>query len=165
MMSCHLISFVKMNKYHHGLVCLCCLMNNMLVIWNLSTGKSFGIADPNHSNARNNIYGFGVCPDTSDPTVLKIIQTHNKPWHVEAFTLSASVWNVIRSSNLLRQSIKLASSPHVVINMFIYWVACVYVAHGKFPELECLIVDVACQSWMSFKIEKTAVFCITDLAS
>ncbi|GKC87324.1 reverse transcriptase domain-containing protein [Tanacetum coccineum] len=109
----------------HGLVCLYCFMKNMLVIWNPSTRKSFGIADPNHLNARGyNIYGFGVCPDTSDSTVPKIIQTHNKPWHVEVFTLSSGVWNVIRSSNLVCQSIKLTSSPHVVIDTFIYWVAC-----------------------------------------
>ncbi|GKD81146.1 probable galacturonosyltransferase 7 isoform X2 [Tanacetum coccineum] len=90
----------------------------MLVIWNPSIGKSFGILS---FSWWEYLYGFGVCPDTSDPTVVKIIQTHNKPWHVEVFTLSSGVWNVIPSSNLLRQSIRLMSKTQVVIDKFIYW--------------------------------------------
>ncbi|GJT68543.1 hypothetical protein Tco_1020023 [Tanacetum coccineum] len=49
------------------------------------------------------------------------MQRRNKPWHVEVFTLSSGVWNVIPSSNLLRQSGKLTFSPQVVIDRFIYW--------------------------------------------
>ncbi|GKA92062.1 probable galacturonosyltransferase 7 isoform X2 [Tanacetum coccineum] len=121
----------------HGLVCLVCYVNvhkEMIVIWNPSIQKSFGIAS--YSNARvdnhygtgvppdtSNIYGFGVHPDTSDPTVVKIIETQYKPWHVEVFTLSLGVWNVIQSGNLPRQSLKLDSLTQVVIGRFIYWVA------------------------------------------
>nr|GEZ75162.1 hypothetical protein [Tanacetum cinerariifolium] len=71
----------------------------MLVIWNPSIRKSFGIAVvPSYDY---NVFGFGVRPDTSDLTVVKIIQSDNKPWHVEVFTLSSGVWNVIPSSNLV----------------------------------------------------------------
>nr|GEX53729.1 hypothetical protein [Tanacetum cinerariifolium] len=118
----------------HGLVCLYGFMEHMLVIWNPSTRKSFGIADPNHLNSRlNHIYGFGVCPDTSDPTVVKIIQTRNKPWHVEVFSLSSGVWNVIPSSNLLRQSIQLTYSHHVVIDSLTYE-QCVRLSLSKLRE-------------------------------
>ncbi|GJX39224.1 probable galacturonosyltransferase 7 isoform X2 [Tanacetum coccineum] len=108
----------------HGLVCLYGHTENMLVIWNPSVWKSFGIADPNHLSSSCNIYGFGVCPNTSDPTVVKIIQRYNKPWHVEVFTLSSGVWNVIPISNLLCQLSKLTLLSRVVIDRFIYWVAC-----------------------------------------
>ncbi|GJW98387.1 RNA-directed DNA polymerase, eukaryota [Tanacetum coccineum] len=75
----------------HGLVCLFCYNESynkdMVVIWNPSIRKSFGTAVV--SNDDYNLFGFGVRPDTSDPTVVKIIQTDNKPWNVEVFTLSS----------------------------------------------------------------------------
>jgi hypothetical protein len=46
------------------------------------------------------------------------------PWHVEVFTLSSGVWNVIPTGNLPRQTIRLANfdnSTQVVIDRFIYW--------------------------------------------
>ncbi|GKB41270.1 probable galacturonosyltransferase 7 isoform X2 [Tanacetum coccineum] len=110
----------------HGLVCLFCYdesyNKDMVVIWNPSIRKSFGIAVVH--NYDYNVFGFGVRPDTTDPTVVKITQTDNKHWHVEVFTLSSGVWNVIPISNLLRQSIKLTSLHQgVVIHRFIYWAA------------------------------------------
>jgi hypothetical protein len=45
------------------------------------------------------------------------------PGHVEVFTLSSGVWNVIPSGNLLRQTIRLDTSTQVVIDRFIYWAA------------------------------------------
>ncbi|GJZ10304.1 probable galacturonosyltransferase 7 isoform X2 [Tanacetum coccineum] len=92
----------------------------MLVIWNPSIGKSFGIVGPSyHSHIFS--YGFGVCPVTKDPTVLNIIQTDTKPWHVEVFTLSSRVWNMIPSTNLPHKSIRLDLKTQVVIDSFIYW--------------------------------------------
>ncbi|GKB84757.1 hypothetical protein Tco_0957029 [Tanacetum coccineum] len=76
----------------------------MLVIWNPSIGKSFGIAG---HNFLPEVYGFRVFPITKDRTVVNIIQTYNKPWHAEVFTLSSRVWNVIPSSNLPHESIRL----------------------------------------------------------
>ncbi|GKA20518.1 hypothetical protein Tco_0700507 [Tanacetum coccineum] len=91
----------------HGLLCMYGFHDGynqpLLVIWNPSIGKSFGIAAP--VDFTQTVYGFGVCPVTKDPTVVKIIQTHNKPWHVEVFTLSSRVWNVIPSSKLPHESI------------------------------------------------------------
>nr|GEY39827.1 hypothetical protein [Tanacetum cinerariifolium] len=92
----------------------------MVVIWNYSIGKSFGIALPIYDPIPA-LYGFGVCPFTSDPTVVKFVCADNLPWHVEVFTLSSGVWNVIPSGNLPRQSIRLNSSTQVVKDRFIYW--------------------------------------------
>ncbi|GJZ10302.1 retrovirus-related pol polyprotein from transposon TNT 1-94 [Tanacetum coccineum] len=108
----------------HGLLCLYGLHKGykewMLFIWNPSIGKSFGIVGPSyHSHIFS--YGFGVCPVTKDPTVLNIIQTDTKPWHVEVFTLSSRVWNVIPSTNLPHKSIRLDLKTQVVIDRFIYW--------------------------------------------
>nr|GEV95662.1 hypothetical protein [Tanacetum cinerariifolium] len=87
---------------------------------------------------------------SSDPTVVKIIQRYNKPWHVEVFTLSLGVWNVIPSSNLLNQSIELTLLSQVAIGWitFRFSVASQDTAdifredlHPKLPGPEERIVD------------------------
>ncbi|GKD99045.1 probable galacturonosyltransferase 7 isoform X2 [Tanacetum coccineum] len=108
----------------HGLLCLFAFnrRNNkgMVVLWNPSIQKSVGISvlsvEP--------YIGFGVCPVTRDPTVVKFVCALNMPWHVEVFTLSSGVWNVIPSGKLPRQSIRLNPATQVVIDRFIYWGAC-----------------------------------------
>lgn len=113
--ACHgLFCFVGYNKVYD---------KRMLVIWNPCIRKSFGIAAPRTSDRFH--YGFGVCPVTTDPTVVKILCADNMPWHVEVFTLSSGVWNVIPTGNLPRHSIKLLTpSTQVVIDRLIYWAAC-----------------------------------------
>ncbi|GKF11259.1 hypothetical protein Tco_0049185 [Tanacetum coccineum] len=99
----------------HGLLYLYGFHNGykewMLVIWNPSIGKSFGIAASiGFHNAYKEwmlVHGFGVCPVNKDPTIVKIKQRIGMPWHVEVFTLSSGVWNVIPSGNLPRNSIEL----------------------------------------------------------
>nr|GEW08384.1 hypothetical protein [Tanacetum cinerariifolium] len=88
----------------HGLLCLFCYskdhLKRMVVIWNPSIGKSFGIAlpsfySPSQAYTRHRLFfGFGVCPVTRDPTIVKIIY-----------------------------ALKPKSSTNVVIDRFIYWVA------------------------------------------
>ncbi|GJU19377.1 retrovirus-related pol polyprotein from transposon TNT 1-94, partial [Tanacetum coccineum] len=117
----------------HGLVCLHIYkdkyyIKKILVVWNPCIGKSFGIGIVpmyDHRTYSLIVYGFGVCPVTSDPTVVKVLSSVNKPWHVGVFTLSLGVWNVIPSSNLPCQSIELNNpKTQVVIDRFIYWGAC-----------------------------------------
>ncbi|GJZ76235.1 probable galacturonosyltransferase 7 isoform X2 [Tanacetum coccineum] len=96
----------------------------VLLIWNPSIGKSFGIAASKIYNQADNYwtdYRFGVCPVTKDPTIVKIQHRIGMPWHVEVFTLSSRVWNVIPSGNLPHESIGLDSKTHIVIDRFIYW--------------------------------------------
>nr|GEZ53243.1 hypothetical protein [Tanacetum cinerariifolium] len=104
----------------HGLLCLYGYAKQMLVIWNPSIGKSFGIIDPSYDTHIFS-YGFGVCLVTKDTTVLNIIQTDTKPWYVEVFTLSSRVWNVIPRTNLPHKSVRLDLKTQVVIDRFIYW--------------------------------------------
>ncbi|GKA59044.1 probable galacturonosyltransferase 7 isoform X2 [Tanacetum coccineum] len=100
----------------------------MVVIWNPSIGKSFSIPAPGYLNDYRTDYSFGVCPVTKDPTLVKIKHRTGTPWHVEVFTLSSCVWNVIPSSNILFESIRIDLKTHpktqVVIDRFIYSGAC-----------------------------------------
>ncbi|GKA76497.1 probable galacturonosyltransferase 7 isoform X2 [Tanacetum coccineum] len=122
--------FYKVVGACHGLLCFFGLHkgynnNCMVAIWNPSIRKSFGIALPNFNYLGihfHNVFGFGVCPVIRDPTVLNILCANNMPWHVEVFTLSSGVWNVIPSGNFPRQSIELNyPATQVVIDRFIYW--------------------------------------------
>ncbi|GKA83669.1 probable galacturonosyltransferase 7 isoform X2 [Tanacetum coccineum] len=109
----------------HGLLCLYGFYKDkdILVIWNPLIGKSFGTALPGYDipNLSQTSFGFGVCPVTSDPTIVKFVCADNMPWHVEVFRLSSGVWNVIPSDNLPRQTVSLKTLTHVVIDKFIYW--------------------------------------------
>ncbi|KAI3518052.1 hypothetical protein L1887_06404 [Cichorium endivia] len=106
-------------------------VREMIVLWNPSIRKSVGIAVPGVLRwGLETILGFGVCPITSDPTIVKISQVNLNwemrsrgavPWVVEVFTLSAGCWR-IPTSNLPNKSIKITWSQ-VVLDRFIYWVA------------------------------------------
>ncbi|GJS19563.1 ribonuclease H-like domain-containing protein [Tanacetum coccineum] len=64
----------------------------MAVIWNPTIRKSVSIVIP--IPKAWHIVGFGVCPDTSDPKLVKI--TDDKiSWVVEVFTLSTRVWKTV----------------------------------------------------------------------
>ncbi|GJZ80178.1 hypothetical protein Tco_0645015 [Tanacetum coccineum] len=93
-----------------------------IVVWNPSIRKSIGIVVPHVPHSTID-FGFGVCPVTCDPTIIKIsYPTHDIRWQVEIFTLSSKRWNVIiPSSNLPRKSIRLYLQTEVVIDRFIYW--------------------------------------------
>ncbi|GJY38304.1 hypothetical protein Tco_0424668, partial [Tanacetum coccineum] len=73
----------------HGLLCLLCdnRLNDkrMAVIWNPCIGKSIGIVPYTYSQSQTYsadqlVFGFGVCPVTRDPTVVKIKPGNRKPW-------------------------------------------------------------------------------------
>ncbi|GJX54587.1 putative pentatricopeptide repeat-containing protein [Tanacetum coccineum] len=65
----------------------------MVVIWNPNVRKSVGIVIP---KVGYNVFGFGVCPDTSDPKLVKMIVAKIPPmWQVEVFTLSTRVWKSV----------------------------------------------------------------------
>nr|XP_043633009.1 uncharacterized protein LOC122604177 [Erigeron canadensis] len=130
----------------HGLLCfnkrksgISGALTDTVVLWNPSIRKSVGIQVPNmydslndicHSFWEDNIIGFGVCPVTFDPTILKIecidykrklkdVPGISLTWKVRVFTLSTGTWSIL-STNLPRDSITLRWS-HVVIDRFIYW--------------------------------------------
>nr|GEU64918.1 high mobility group B protein 6-like isoform X2 [Tanacetum cinerariifolium] len=94
-----------------------------IFLLNPSIGKSFGIDLSGYDlqTLNRTSYGFGVCPVTSDLTVVKFVCKDNMPWHVEVFRLSSEVWNVIPSGNLPRQTVTIITSTQVVIDKFIFW--------------------------------------------
>ncbi|KAK1441064.1 hypothetical protein QVD17_06901 [Tagetes erecta] len=104
----------------------------MAVIWNLSIRKAVAVVVPYVKNQMiyENVLGFGVCRETSDPKIVKITQINSLeatesitciPSQVEVFTLTTKAW---RNSygNLPRKSIKFGDSK-VVIEGVLYWLA------------------------------------------
>ncbi|GJS59669.1 ribonuclease H-like domain-containing protein [Tanacetum coccineum] len=70
----------------------------MAVIWNHTLRKSIGIVI-SISKAVDIVVGFGVCPDTSDPKLVKIIVDEiTSMWEVDAFTLNTRVWKIVYTS-------------------------------------------------------------------
>ncbi|GJY11810.1 F-box protein-like protein [Tanacetum coccineum] len=109
----------------NGLFCVYGVNNgrNMVVLWNPSVRKCVGIVVPPVPYDKLAGFGFGVCPVTNDPMIVRIPWVIDTSKQVEFFTLSSGVWNVIPSSNMYRD-LTVISATHVVINRFIYWVAC-----------------------------------------
>ncbi|GKC80091.1 hypothetical protein Tco_1130865, partial [Tanacetum coccineum] len=68
----------------------------MAVIWNPSVRKSVGILIPK-AGYKHTIVGFGVCPYTSDPKLVKISVSYkiHSMWEVDVFTLSTRVWKTV----------------------------------------------------------------------
>ncbi|GJR00813.1 ribonuclease H-like domain-containing protein [Tanacetum coccineum] len=67
----------------------------MAVIWNPSVRKSLGIVIP-VPKAENIVVGFGVCPDTSDPKLVKISDAKiPSVWEVDVFSLCTRVWKTV----------------------------------------------------------------------
>nr|KAJ0220004.1 hypothetical protein LSAT_V11C200054790 [Lactuca sativa] len=71
------------------------------------------------------VLGFGVCPTTNDPTIVKITDVCNdfgtevRSPIVEVFKLSRGSWR-IPCSNLPKKSIQVTLS-HIAIHSYIYW--------------------------------------------
>ncbi|XP_071717859.1 F-box only protein 8-like [Rutidosis leptorrhynchoides] len=145
----------------HGLLCFTgedddCF--NCYIIWNPSIKKSVTIDSPNYRWAIAVTSGFGVCPNSLDPKIVKIntfdvpydydydydndfLCTH-RAWRVEVFTLSAGVWRspLTKLPNKW-YNINLESQTPVVLNGFIYWSAYV----GR------MFID--CNTIISFNLE------------
>ncbi|GJW47295.1 ribonuclease H-like domain-containing protein [Tanacetum coccineum] len=67
----------------------------MAIIWNPVVRKSVGIIIP-IPKVGYIVVGFGVCPDTSDPKLVKIaVDKISSIWEVEVFTLSTRVWKTV----------------------------------------------------------------------
>ncbi|GJT42687.1 reverse transcriptase domain-containing protein [Tanacetum coccineum] len=86
----------------------------MVVIWNPSIRTSVGIVLPcDLTNISGKLarFGFGVCPSTYDPTIVKLSFSFEGKdtvkWQVEIFSLSSKTWKMIVSSNLPRKSVAL----------------------------------------------------------
>ncbi|XP_071720555.1 putative F-box protein At1g47790 [Rutidosis leptorrhynchoides] len=120
----------------HGMICFYGLYpdidneTKMVVLWNPTIRKSVGIVIPNviYMPLGYIVIGFGVCPNTNDPKLIKITHINKSGsdeiincvcWEAEVFTLSSGDWRSV--------SIEIPSKPvrlswgQVFINGVIYW--------------------------------------------
>ncbi|GKD51946.1 retrovirus-related pol polyprotein from transposon TNT 1-94 [Tanacetum coccineum] len=95
------------------------------VLWNPCVGKTVGIPISNklHLMNRHTYIGFGVCPNTSDPKLVRI-NTIGYPtvlnWEVEVFTLSTRVWKSVSNIPPAFRTCQLTFG-YVFVDGFIYW--------------------------------------------
>ncbi|GJZ18781.1 hypothetical protein Tco_0555371 [Tanacetum coccineum] len=68
------------------------------------------------------LLGFGVLPDTLDPTIIKISypQSGQGNWYVSVFTMSSLTWNQFANNCLPRESIRFKRSSQAVVGGYIY---------------------------------------------
>ncbi|XP_071718756.1 putative F-box protein At5g62660 [Rutidosis leptorrhynchoides] len=121
----------------NGIICLLSMNSDidcntdMAVLWNPTIRKSVGIAIPNvlcmpHGYT---VIGFGVCPNTNDPKLIKITLIKSSgtdiincvSWEAEMFTLSSGDWRSIPIGMPSKRTELLWS--HVFVNGVIYWCA------------------------------------------
>ncbi|XP_071713964.1 putative F-box only protein 15 [Rutidosis leptorrhynchoides] len=100
-----------------------------VVIWNPTIDKSVSVVVPNvfRDYPFDTVVGFGVCPRTMDPTLVKITYTWSfqynmisNPFQLEIYTLSSRAWKT--SDNMPRKSLTLTRSQ-ASVDRFIYWLA------------------------------------------
>ncbi|GJW91679.1 F-box domain containing protein [Tanacetum coccineum] len=126
--SLNLLRYTSILGSANGLLFFCGDLDSktpkIAVIWNPSIRKCVSIVIPNvlpfpHGHTA---IGFGVCPDTSDPKLVKINVNKIKipyTWVVEVCTLSTRVWKIVymgapfKSCDLMWD--------HVHIDGIIYW--------------------------------------------
>ncbi|KAK9068223.1 hypothetical protein SSX86_012334 [Deinandra increscens subsp. villosa] len=109
----------------HGLVCVHGYHykranKTLIVVWNPSIRKSVGVTVP---SAGLVAVRFGVCPNTNEPKILRIIeQDHTLDFKTEVFALSTGTWRSLPPL-CLPFELALFDPNQVVIDGVIYWVA------------------------------------------
>ncbi|KAI3725464.1 hypothetical protein L1987_65252 [Smallanthus sonchifolius] len=119
----------------HGLLCLydCYHETPMAILWNISIRKVVAVVVPAVVSDEQDVryrttLGFGVCPGTIDPKIVKVINRWNfkestiVPWQVEVFTLSTGAWRSSYSTNIPSQTVDL-SGLQVDLDGFLYGLA------------------------------------------
>ncbi|GJT54076.1 F-box domain containing protein [Tanacetum coccineum] len=110
-----------------GVWCFAFGDNSMFLLWNPSIKKSVGILVPNYTlqpDSPKMIFGFGICPVTLEPTILKInypLYTDG-PWYVSVSTLSSRTWYNLDYDCLPRESIRIKRAGQAVIDGKIFWI-------------------------------------------
>ncbi|XP_076937805.1 uncharacterized protein LOC143605659 [Bidens hawaiensis] len=107
-----------------GVICLPGYHRNLYgsheaVFWNPSIRKSVAIAVPDDVTC-SCATGFGVCPATTEPKLVKINKRGGVTWQVEVFSLTWHVWR-ISPSNPPDKLLEFKPSSQSVVDRFIYW--------------------------------------------
>ncbi|XP_071735339.1 F-box only protein 8-like [Rutidosis leptorrhynchoides] len=125
--------------------------NNLMtvVIWNPTIEKSVSVVVPNvlQNHPFRTVVGFGVCPRTMDPMLVKVTYISSLeydmtifiPSQVEIFTLSSGAWRS-SSNNMPRKSI-LVTRNQVNVDRFIYWLATDRIPRGDGYYLNSMILS------------------------
>ncbi|GJW57889.1 reverse transcriptase domain-containing protein [Tanacetum coccineum] len=90
------------------------------ILWNPSIRKFSGIEVPymaNRFQINKIVWGFGVRPDTLDPTIVNISMPFygDGPWHVLLYTLNSDTWRVLGNARLPRIGIRIKRSWGVAV--------------------------------------------------
>nr|GEU78906.1 hypothetical protein [Tanacetum cinerariifolium] len=110
-----------------GVWCFAFGKNSILLLWNPLIKKSVGISVPSYTyqlESPKMIFGFGICPVTLEPTILKInypLYTDD-PWYVSVSTLSSRTWYNLDYDRFPRQSIRIKRAGQAVIYGKIFWI-------------------------------------------
>ncbi|KAJ0814913.1 putative F-box domain-containing protein [Helianthus annuus] len=135
-----LLTHPRMMASSHGLVCLCGfaydLKKHLIVLWNPSIRKSVEIELPNKLNA----LGFGVCPKTMDPKIVRITRRTN----ARVYTLSSGAWR--------RVSMNLRVPPGFTF--------CSYELQDSIEDPEHLCISKRKESLVVLNYDKSDVACV-----
>ncbi|GJU00162.1 hypothetical protein Tco_1110500 [Tanacetum coccineum] len=112
-----------------GVWCFAFGENSMLHLWNPLIKKLVTISVPNYTyqpDSPKMIFGFGICPVTLEPTILKInypLYTDG-PWYVSVSvsTLSSRTWYNLDYDCLPCESIRIKRAGQAVIDGKIFWI-------------------------------------------
>nr|GEU41300.1 hypothetical protein [Tanacetum cinerariifolium] len=127
-----LLNYISTLTSVNGLLCFYgsrkgVLDEKIAVLWNPSIRKAVGVAISNSLRIQDGLtfVGFGVCPNTCDPKLVRI-NTIGYPtvnWEVEVFMLSTRVWKSVSNIPPAFKTCALTFRP-VFVDGFIYWRAC-----------------------------------------
>ncbi|XP_071703520.1 F-box/kelch-repeat protein At3g23880-like [Rutidosis leptorrhynchoides] len=100
------------------------------IIWNPWIRKSVTVTFPNFDYHNYGcVVGFGVCPKTSDPKLVKVTFPESfssmEPWKIEVYSLSSGFWrsrSFSKISDVPCESLNFAP-PSECVDGFIYWIA------------------------------------------
>lgn len=109
-----------------GLTCFMYGTTLMAVIWNPSIRKSVGVFIPFYTNqieCSKICFGFGVHPNTLDPTIVKVSYPvfQKGIWYVSVFSLNNMHWSRRPDFKLSRPNLRLKRKSQAVVGRFIYW--------------------------------------------
>ncbi|GKE05275.1 F-box domain containing protein [Tanacetum coccineum] len=97
------------------------------ILWNPSIRKFLGIElpyMPRRPAIEKIVWGFGVRPDTLDPTILNISMPFygDGPWHVVMYTLNSDTWTFLGNYRMPRVGIRIKRSWGLaVVGSCIFW--------------------------------------------
>ncbi|GJV28219.1 hypothetical protein Tco_1384667 [Tanacetum coccineum] len=69
------------------------------------------------------LLGFGLRPDTLDPTIIKVSYHRGGQgsWYVSVFTLSSMDWKQLENDHLPKESIRFKQSSQAVVGWLLFW--------------------------------------------